>query len=102
MDDKKTVGIIASIATALLCGCPGIGLCLCGAIFSLFPGGTYTSDLPGITDTSELPPTAGYVLLCVGLLMVLIPIGIGGYTFFSQRNGKTSDQDLDEPVPPAI
>lgn len=101
MDDKKTVGIIASIATALLCGCPGLCLCLYGAIFSI-PGGTYTSDLPGIYDSGELSPTVGYVLLCLGLLMVLIPIGIGGYTFFSQRNGKTSDQDLDEPLPPAI
>jgi hypothetical protein len=101
MDDKKTVGIIASIATLLLCGCPGICLCLYGGMFSVF-GGTYTSDFLGTYDSGELSPTTGYVLLCLGLLMVLIPIGIGGYTFFSQRNSKASDQDLDEPVPPAI
>ncbi len=101
MDDKKTIGIIASIATALLCGCPGLCLCLYGAIFAI-PGGTYTTDLPGIYDTGELPPSVGYTLLCLGLLMVLIPIGIAGYTFFSQRNAKPSDQDLDEPIPPAI
>jgi hypothetical protein len=98
MDDKKTIGLIASIATALLCGCPGICLCLFGAIFSI-PGETYSSNL---YETGDLPPEVGYFLLCIGLFMVLIPVGIGGYTFFSQRNAKPSDQDLDEPIPPAI
>jgi hypothetical protein len=101
MDDKKNVGIIASAITAFLCGCPGICLCLYGAMFSIV-GGTYTSDLPGSQYTRDLPPSVGYALLCVGLLMILIPVGIGGYTFFSQRNEKAEDVDLDEPVPPAI
>jgi hypothetical protein len=34
--------------------------------------------------------------------MVLIPIGIGGYTFFTQRKDKVVEVDVDEPVPPAI
>jgi hypothetical protein len=101
MDDKKNVGLIASIVTALLCGCPGICLCLYGAMFSLI-GGTFTSDLPGGYYTGDLPPSVGYASLCVGLIMVLIPIGVGGYTFFSQRKEKAEVENPDEPVPPAI
>jgi hypothetical protein len=101
MDEKKNVGLIATIVTALLCGCPGICLCFYGAAFSLF-GGTYYSDLPGSYYTGDLPPSVGYALLCVGLIMVLIPIGVGGYTFFSQRKDKAEIVDVDEPVPPAI
>lgn len=101
MDDKKNIGLIASIISALLCGCPGICFCLSGAIYSI-TGGTYYSDFSGIYDTGDIPPSAGYASLCVGLIMVLIPIGIGGYTFFTQRKEKTEIVDIDEPVPPAI
>ena len=97
MDDKKNVGLIATIITALLCGCPGICMCLSGALFSI-TGETYY----GSYETGELPPSVGYALLCVGLLMVLIPIGVGGYTFFTQRKEKPEIVDIDEPVPPAI
>jgi hypothetical protein len=101
MDDKKNVGLIATIVTALLCGCPGICLCLYGAIFSM-TGGTYFYDLPGSYNTGDFPPSVGYALLCVGLIMVLIPIGVGGYTFFTQRKEKSEVVDTNEPVPPAI
>jgi len=101
MDDKKNVGLIATVVTGLLCGCPGICVCLYGTMFSFF-GGTYTSDLPGSYYTGDLPPTVGYAMLCVGLIMVLIPISIGGYTFFTQRKDKAEVVDLDDPVPPAI
>ena len=55
--DRRTVGIIATAATALLCGCPGLfGLCF-GAVMALvgvIPGAEI--DLWGSSD----PRVAGY------------------------------------------
>jgi len=47
--DKKTTGIVATVATSLLCGCPGLFLCIFGAVTAagVMP---YTTELNGITD----------------------------------------------------
>ena len=75
--DKKTTGLIATIATALLCGCPGlIGLCM-GAMFAIvgtIPGSNI--DIGGSSDPSAAIGT-GLAMLCVGLIFVAIPVVVG-------------------------
>ncbi len=80
--DKKTVGMIATVATVFLCGCPGLFLCVFGAI-SAAGGGTF--DLG--TNTSEIPPGAGIALLCVGLIFVVIPVAVGFFTLRKKSDG---------------
>jgi hypothetical protein len=74
---NKTGGIIATLATLLLCGLPGLILLCMGA------AGIITPRPP---DT----PTTGYVALlafiCVGLLLMLIPPVVA---FFTLRNKST-------------
>lgn len=93
--DKKTTGIIATVAAVLLCGCPGIFLCIFGIIAAV-GGGTMT-----LGDTTQpMPPTYGYVSLCVSLILIVIPIVVG---FFMLRK-KPEDAGLvppSEPLPPA-
>jgi len=97
--DKRTVGIIATVATALLCGCPGL-LSLCwgalAAVVSLVPGANI--DIGG----SSNPATAlftGVVALCLGVIFVAIPIVVG----FATLRRKPEVVSLpNEPIPPAF
>lgn len=72
--DKKTTGLVATIATALLCGCPGLlGLCMGGmfAIVGTIPGSNI--DIGGSSDPAAAIGT-GIAMLCVGLIFVAIPV----------------------------
>jgi hypothetical protein len=96
--DKRTTGIIATIASVLLCGCPGIFLCIFGAATAL-GGGTMT-----LGDTTQpMDPTYGYVFLCLSLILIAIPVVVG---FVTLRNkpapaaAKVEPVD-NEPLPPA-
>lgn len=73
--DKRTTGLIATIASALLCGCPGIFLCIFGGATAL-GGGTTTLG----NTTQPLDPTFGYVFLCLSLIFIAIPIVVGFVT----------------------
>jgi hypothetical protein len=97
--DKKTTGIIATVVTALLCGCPGLlGLCLGGmmAIVGTIPGAEI--DMLGSSDPSAAIGT-GIGLLCGGIVFIAIPIVVGVLTL---RKPKTAViENFDEPLPPA-
>ncbi len=104
--DKRTTGIVATIAAVLLCGCPGLfALCL-GAI-TAFAGAVPGSqiDIFGSQD----PQTAlltGVGVLCLGLIFIAIPVVVG---FVTLRNrpasaaavNPPSSQEPGEPLPPA-
>jgi hypothetical protein len=97
--DRKTTGIILTIAAVLLCGCPGL--------FSLFFGGLMAVvsfvpdaniDIFGSTD----PQSAlnfGLGALCLGALFVAIPIVVG---VLALRRKPPQSISSDESLPPAI
>ncbi len=89
--DKKTVGLIATVATALLCGCPGIFLCVFGAASALGSGTFEFGEQSG-----NIPPAMGIPILCIGLLLMVVPVGVG---FFTLRR-KPEPVSIDEPLPP--
>jgi len=74
--DKRTLGIILTIATALFCGCPGIFICLFGGVTAA-GFGSFTTDILGNTGAGQLPTGSGFGMLCLGLVLVAIPIVIG-------------------------
>jgi integral membrane sensor domain MASE1 len=86
--DKKTTGIIATIASVLLCGCPGIFLCLFGAL---------TATGNGTFNDQYLQPTYGYVLLCLSLIFIIIPVVVGVVTLRKKPQLPVDN----EPLPPA-
>ena len=72
--NNKNTGLMAILAAAVLCGCPGLFLCLFGAL---------TAAGRGTFNNSNLSPSVGFVLLCLSLILILIPMGVG---FFTLRN----------------
>jgi hypothetical protein len=94
--DKRTTGIIATIASVLLCGCPGIFLCIFGAATAL-GGGTMT-----LGDTTQpMDPTYGYVFLCLSVIFIAIPFVVGFVTL-RRKPGAVAPivTPITEPKPP--
>ena len=87
--NNKNTGMIATIATVVLCGCPGLFMCLFGAI---------TATGNGSFNEASLSPTVGIALICVALIFILIPAGVG---FFTLRKKPESISTNDEQIPPA-
>lgn len=90
--DKKTTGIIATIASVLFCGCPAIFLCIMG-IGTALGAGTFTLG----QTTQPMPPTYGYVFICLSLILILIPILVGFFTLRKKPEAAAGN----EPIPPA-
>lgn len=85
---NRNTALIATGATALLCGCPGLGVCFWGVIFGIggaMGSGTFTVD--GTTEAMDPMVGLGIGLgaVCGGLLLLLIPVAVG---FFTLRNAK--------------
>lgn len=96
--DKKTTGIIATVATALLCGCPGLAAVCWGALAagaSFIPGADI--DIMGSSDPQSAL-TTGIGALCLGVVFVAIPIVVG---FVMLRKKPAEVPAIDEPLPPA-
>ncbi|MBI3738827.1 MAG: hypothetical protein HY258_07255 [Chloroflexi bacterium] len=87
--DQKTKAILATVASVLLCGCPGLFLCLFGAL---------TAAGQGTFNDQSLSPTVGFVLVCLSLIFILIPVGVG---FFMFRKKPEAAPAGNEPLPPA-
>ena len=95
--DSRTKAMIATAATALLCGCPGLFLCIFGATTAA-GSMPYTTELNGVTNSGTLPPTVGFVLLCLSIIFILIPLGVG---FFMFRKPAVPLAGNDQPPPAA-
>ena len=94
--NNKNTGIIATVASVLLCGCPGLFLCIFGAVTAT-GSMPYTTQVNGVSNSGTLPSTVGFVMLCLSLIFILIPVGVG---FFTMRK-KPETTGPSEPLPPA-
>ena len=99
--DKKTTGLIATIATVLLCGLPGLCLCIFGVVTAagVMP---YTTEFNGVSDSGMMPSSAGFGMLCVALILILIPAAVGFFTLRKKDKDGIIDAEpvSDEPLPP--
>ncbi|MBN1303658.1 MAG: hypothetical protein JXA13_04420 [Anaerolineales bacterium] len=102
--DKKQTGLIATIATAVLCGLPGLcSLCM-GAMFAIvgmIPGSDI--DIMGSSDPSSAIGT-GIGMLCGGIIFIAIPIVVYFLTMRKKTDAATTIEaeatDTNEPLPP--
>lgn len=96
--DKKTTATIATVATALLCGCPGLfGLCFGGisVIASFAPGAEI--NVFGSSDPGSAM-TMGFATLCLSIIFIAIPIVVG---FVTLRKKPEDSVEPGQPIPPA-
>ncbi len=93
---NRTTAIIVTVVSALLCGCPGLLLVGTGVLAVL------GSQMPEVMADNPSSPQnvllGSGVFLCVGALLILIPILVG---IFSLRSARPSEPGFDEPIPPA-
>ena len=90
---NRNTGMIVTGITALLCGCCSIVTCIMG-LGGITGNGTYT--LGGVDQ--PMPPAAGYALLCLAGITIVIPVVVG---FFTLRKKPEAGPFTNEPLPPA-
>lgn len=96
--NNRNTGMIATIASVLLCGCPGLFLCFFGAtsVFaSMVPGADI--NVGGSNDPAAAT-TMGIASLCGSLILIAIPIVVGVLTL---RKKPQMPAGPSEPLPPA-
>jgi hypothetical protein len=92
---NRTIGIIATVLTALACGCASLFSCIWG--FMIASGTPIDVTTNGVTTPQTFSPTVGYVLLCLSLFMILVPVAVGFFTLRKKPGPNVSS----EYVPPA-
>ena len=80
--NNKNTGIIATIAAVVLCGCPGLFACLFGAL---------TAAGQGTFNDAPLSPSVGFGMVCVSLIFILIPVGVGFFTLRKKPEAVVTD-----------
>ena len=75
---NRTIGIIATVLTTLLCGCGSLLSCIWG--FMIASGTPINVTVNGTTTPQTFSPTIGYTLLCLSLLLLLVPAAVGFFT----------------------
>ena len=100
--EKRTIGIVATVVTALLCGCPGLAS-LCFSAYMAYLGASPAAAASADINDPRTTLVVGIGLLCLSILAVAVPFVVG---FFTLREKPIPAKDLvidiDEPIPPAI
>ena len=94
--DSRSKGLIATIASVILCGCPGLFLCIFGAVGAT--GMPIETTINDVSSSAPMPLGLAIGMLCVALIFMLIPVAVG---FFTLRSKPTPPVRMSEPLPPA-
>lgn len=73
--ENRTLAIVVTILSAFICGCMSMFSCIWGGLIVSGTPINVTTD--GMTVPQTFPPTVGFVLLCMSVLLILIPVGVG-------------------------
>ncbi len=76
--EKKTVGLIATIGTTLICACPSLFICLLGGMG--LSGTPIESTINGQTSSQPMGTGLAIGLLCVSAIGLLTPVAVGFFT----------------------
>jgi uncharacterized membrane protein YhdT len=101
MEEKKpnrTGAISGTIAAILLCGCPGLSLC----VFGIWGA---TGTLPDVyTGYGNFPSWTGFAFLCVALIFIVIAIVVPVLLLRKKKVPQAASVEVlppQEPLPPA-
>jgi hypothetical protein len=98
--NNKNTGMIATIASVVLCGCPGLFLCIFGAVTAT-GNMPFSTELNGVSNSGTLPAASGFVMLCLSLIFILIPVGVAFFTLRKKKTEAAPAPVNNGPLPPA-
>ena len=100
--EKRTVGIIATIVTGIMCGCPGLAT-LCFSAYMTYLGASPSAAASADVSDPVAMLLTGIGMFCLSIIAIAIPFIVGFFTL-RERPISASDEiiDIDEPIPPAI
>jgi NADH:ubiquinone oxidoreductase subunit 2 (subunit N) len=90
----RTLGILATGVTVVICGCAGLFAFIFGALGVLQV--PFETTVNGVQGSIPMAPTVAYVLLCLSVVLFAIPVVVGFLTFRT----KPAPPTFDEPIPP--
>jgi uncharacterized membrane protein len=97
---NKTWAIVGTIAAILLCGCPGLTMCLFGVWAA-------TGKMPDYWNGyGYFPGWIGFTLLCVSVIFIIIAVLVPVLTLRKKKEKASAVPPADvlppsEPLPPA-
>jgi len=94
---NRTTAIVLTIVTSLLCGLPGLGVICFGIIGGI---GTQMPNFQGNASPANLVLGVG-IFLCIGSLLILIPILVGFFSFKLSKASETAQANPNTLIPPA-
>ncbi len=86
---NRTMGIVITAITAIMCGCGALLSCIFGGIIA--SGTPFDVTTSSGTSQQTFPPTIGFVLLCLSFLLIIVPVAVG---FFTLRTKPELPQEL--------
>ncbi len=69
--ETRTWAIVGTVLAILLCGCPGLTMCLFGVVFAT---GKVTDTNYNFGNSGYFPGWIGFAMLCVSLIFIAIAI----------------------------
>jgi len=95
--NNRTVGIVITVLTSLLCLCAAIFSCVFGVLGAT--GTPFETTVNGVTSSQPMPSALGYTLLCLTVIFIIIPIAVGFFTL--RKKPEAAAPTFNEPLPPA-
>lgn len=75
--EKRTAGIVATVVTALLCGCPGLLAACWGALAAIVSFMPNANINIGGSSNPQTALFSGLGACCFGILFIAIPVVVG-------------------------
>jgi hypothetical protein len=69
--ETRTWAIVGTVLAILLCGCPGLTMCLFGVVFAT---GKVADTNYNFGNSGYIPGWIGFALLCVSLIFIAIAV----------------------------
>ena len=95
--ENRTWPIVGTVAAILLCGCPGLAICLLGAV-------TAFGKMPDfVNGYGNMPGWIGFVSLCLAIVFIAIAVVVPILLLRKKKPAVAVEEVLppQEPLPPA-
>jgi hypothetical protein len=93
--ENKTWPIVGTVAAILLCGCPGLSMCLFGAYAA-------TGKMPDFFNGyGSFPGWIGFALLCLAIIFIAIAVVVPILLLRKKKAASADVPPSQDPLPPA-